>query len=82
MKKIVFCSLCGRRMNLLNDVIIDDGVGVGYHVEGDDEHQPYNVEVNLCMDCLDKMVHEYIIPRAQVDVIKMEEEKVNEEDYL
>lgn len=82
MKKAVFCSLCGRRMNLLNDVTIGDGFGVGYYVEFEDEHQSYNVEVNLCIDCFDKMVHEYIIPRAQVDVIKTEEEKVNEENHL
>lgn len=61
--KIFKCDFCGKE---LTDLDIQDGFGFHYqHISYGSQYDGENIDIDLCCDCFDKMMREYVEPKLK-----------------
>lgn len=61
--KIFKCDFCGKE---LTDLDIQEGFGFHYqHISYGSQYDGENIDIDLCCDCFDKMMREYVEPKLK-----------------
>lgn len=59
MAKELYCNKCGKKMDMWDtqeDFSLQRNLGYGSRYDGD------NLDLDLCCDCMDKLIEECVIP--------------------
>ena len=68
--KIHKCDLCGKFFNTLDE---QEHFGLHYHNVGyGSKYDGCHIDIDMCCDCFDKMMTEYIEPKLKFKAIKPE----------
>lgn len=60
---IIHCDMCGKEFDVFDR---QEGFGFHYHNIGyGSKFDETNMDIDLCCDCFDKMIEEYVIPKLQ-----------------
>lgn len=71
MKKTI-CDFCGKEFDLWDT---QEDFGFSYRVGYGSKFDECDIDVDLCTDCFDKMMDEYILPRCQNKVVKIPDDR-------
>lgn len=58
------CDLCGKVFNNYDE---QEGFGLRYEVGYGSRYDGSSINVDICCDCFDKMMDEYIVPKLKFD---------------
>ena len=63
---IKVCDMCGKKFDMWD---IQEGFGFSYSVGYGSKHDGDNVSCDLCCDCFDKLLDEYLIPKCKHKIV-------------
>ena len=63
------CNVCGKEFNMWDN---QEGFGFDYRVGYGSKHDGENLKCDLCCDCFDKLLDEYLIPKCKHSIIVKE----------
>lgn len=61
------CNVCGKDFDLWDT---QEGFGFHYTVGYGSEFDGQGINLDLCCDCFDKLMNEYIIPRCKISPVE------------
>lgn len=68
-KNETICNICGKKFDMWDE---QESFGFHYYVGYGSKFDTLIIDCDLCCDCFDKLMNEYIIPRSKIDPIVME----------
>lgn len=61
--KILKCDFCGKELNELDS---QENFGFHYqHIGYGSQYDGESIDIDLCCDCFDKMMSEYVFPKMR-----------------
>lgn len=64
-----FCNMCGKEFNMWDT---QEGFGFHYYVGYGSKHDLQELKCDLCCNCFDKLLDEYLIPKCMHSIIVKE----------
>ena len=62
----ILCNICGKKFDMWDE---QENFGLHYHVGYGSKFDTNIIDCDLCCNCFDKLMNEYIIPRSKIDPI-------------
>lgn len=56
------CTLCGKEFDMWDE---QENFGFHYYIGYGSKFDTQKIDVNMCTDCFDKMLEEYILPKCK-----------------
>lgn len=61
------CNMCGKDFDMWD---AQESFGFDYHVGYGRWFDGSNIQLDLCCDCFDKLMNEYIIPNCKISPVE------------
>lgn len=61
------CNMCGKDFDMWDT---QESFGFDYHVGYGSGFDGSNIQLDLCCDCFDKLMNEYIIPNCKISPVE------------